>query len=479
MKTNKTNKVVLIAVALIIITAFIVVIVTVNRGSGSDSGSEKTQSATEKPDAAVPPETNIVSDPMLTMGVGETGAVPAAEGDAFTCDRTNVLTVNESSGLMTANAEGYAIVTKKSAGGKTEKHYVTVRKAPAKVAFPVGALKLQKGETTTLTLQPTAKDEGFGPAKLTSSDSNIVSVSGGEITAAGEGTATVTGVVYNGQKADIKVTVLNDSGYTDRTTLYPTALQKEAGWNFPSVVKVPEGAQVKQYGKSDDGHWLHVKYGSNYGWIYNKAFEDITNYSKFTVDTLPVMADDLLFSIGTDKREIFDFVYAISYGANEDDTDENLCVDYFKTEKGNCFTHGAMLCYLYNRCGYETIRVVGISALDHVNEHSWCLSKTVNGTLQPVKVGMFEIVVFFIKIRIVNSVGTGKIEYALGIIGNEFRSDFHTYFMCSAQADDIGILFDIIHCLLIIIQRDEFLINQGTVHRIQFRKSSVCILRSG
>ena len=106
-------------------------------------------------------------------------------------------------------------------------------------------------------------------------------------------------------------------------------------------------------------------------------------------------------------------------------------------------------------------------------------SKTVNGTLQPVKVGMFEIVVFFIKIRIVNSVGTGKIKYALGIICNEFRSDFHTYFMCSAQADDIGILFDIIHCLLIIIQRDEFLINQGTVHRIQFRKSSVCILRSG
>lgn len=379
MKTNKTNKVVLIAVALIIITAFIVVIVTVNRGSGSDSGSEKAQSATEKPDSAIPPETNIVSDPMLTMGVGETAAVPAAQGDAFTCDRTNVLTVNEASGLMTANAEGYAIVTKKSAGGKTEKYYVTVRKAPAKVAFPVGALKLQKGETAPLTLQPTAKDEGFGPAKLTSSDSNIVSVSGGEITAAGEGTATVTGVVYNGQKADIKVTVLNDSGYTDRTTLYPTTLQKEAGWNFPSVVKVPEGAQVKQYGKSDDGHWLHVKYGSNYGWIYNKAFEDITNYSKFTVDTLPVMADDLLFSIGTDKREIFDFVYAISYGANEDDTDENLCVDYFKTEKGNCFTHGAMLCYLYNRCGYETIRVVGISALDHVNEHSWCLSKTING----------------------------------------------------------------------------------------------------
>ena len=64
MKTNKTNKVVLIAVALIIITAFIVVIVTVNRGSGSDSGSEKTQSATENPDAAIPPETNIVSDPL-------------------------------------------------------------------------------------------------------------------------------------------------------------------------------------------------------------------------------------------------------------------------------------------------------------------------------------------------------------------------------------------------------------------------------
>ena len=38
-----------------------------------------------------------------------------------------------------------------------------------------------------------------------------------------------------------------------------------------------------------------------------------------------------------------------------------------------------MLCYLYNRCGYETLRLVGESAYEGAGVHSWCLTKTEEG----------------------------------------------------------------------------------------------------
>ncbi len=375
----KNNRVVLVSVAMIFIAAFIAVLIVSCKNGATESAPATQQENKQQKKADISSAFSTVSDPMLTMGVEEVCVFPQQDGASYSCDRTDVLTVDAESGLMTAKKEGYAIVTAKS-GSSTAKTYVTVKKAPSKLKFPVSALNMQKGEKASLTAIPEADDEGFSKAVLTSGDGDIVSVSdSGEITAVKEGTATIKAEVYNGQSAEIEVTVLDNSGFTDKTTIAATTLRKEAGWNYPSIADVPEGSKVQQYGESDDGRWLHVKSGNNYGWMYNKAFEDTKNYSEYTLETLPVMADDLIFDIGTDKRDIFDFVYNIDYGVNKDDTTENLCVDYFRTVKGSCYTHGAMLCYLYNRCGYETVRVVGISALDHSSEHSWCLSKTENG----------------------------------------------------------------------------------------------------
>lgn len=239
---------------------------------------------------------------------------------------------------------------------------------------------MQKGEETTLTLNPVAGDEGFAAVKYTSDNPDIVTVSeNGTVTAVSPGEAKVSASVFNGKNADINITVLDNSGYTEKITQTETTLRKEPGWKYPVVAEAPAGSKVQQYDECADGRWLKVKFNDNYGWIYNKAFGDEKNYSEFTLKTLPVMADDLLFDIGTGKRDIFDFVYDISYDANGDDTTENLCVEYFKREKGSCYTHAAMLCYLYNRCGYETVRLVGKSAYDGVSEHSWCLCKTDEG----------------------------------------------------------------------------------------------------
>ena len=285
-----------------------------------------------------------------------------------------MLSANAETGTLTAESAGYAIVS-----GNGKKLYVTVKKAPSEVVFPVGELNMQVGEQAPLTLLPKSSDEGFYSSELTTSDSDVVEINeSGELKAVSEGTATVSAKTYNGAGADITVIVQN-GGFSEQTTVNPTTLRSEAGWEFPAIAEVPADSSVSQYGESEDGRWLKVKYGDSFGWIYNKAFGTEKNYSEYTLETLPVMADDLIFDLGADKRTIFDFVYDISYDLEGDDTDENLCLHYFMTGKGSCFHHGAMLSYLYNRCGWETLRVNGLSAYDGVSEHSWCLSKTENG----------------------------------------------------------------------------------------------------
>lgn len=385
----KTLKTLSVSVLIIIVFAIIAIIIGISRNSAAEAA-PAADSVTQKETVAAdttPPKTVSLEPAMLTMGTGEkyrlNGAYDSgrpASGAAYSCDRSAVLSVDANTGDLTAADEGYAEVTVKSPNGLTDKSFVTVKKAPTSVAFSSPSLKMQKGEVTSLTINPVADDEGFAAVKYTSADPKVVSVSeNGTITAASAGSTKVSASVFNGKSTDIDITVLDNSGFTEKTTENETTLRKEPGWQYPEVATVPAGSKVQQFDECAGGRWLKVKYNDAYGWIYNKAFGDVKNYSEFTVKTLPVMADDLLFDIGTDKRDIFDFVYDISYDTNEDDTTENLCVYYFKRGKGSCYNHGAMLCYLYNRCGYETLRLVGKSAYDGVSGHSWCLSKTDEG----------------------------------------------------------------------------------------------------
>lgn len=330
-----------------------------------------------EPSAAPQPATEAVKtlpafqtdSPMLMMGEGE-----SLSNCAYTSDNTAVAAINASDNTLKAISTGYATLT---SGAK--KCYLTVRKAPQSVGLRNSTVTMQKGEQSAFFLT-CAKDEGFSGAVYTSADSKVVSIApDGKATANAAGSTTVTATVYNGKSAAVTVQVLDNTGYEDKTTISDTDLMADAAWSVPKVSAVPAGSTVQQYGTSADGRWCKVKYGDAYGWLYNKAFEEITNYTDFTLETLPVMADDLIFETGTDKRAIFDYVYQIAYSTNEDDTTENLCVDYFTTYKGSCYTHAAMLCYLYNRCGYETLRLVGESAYEGAGEHSWCLTKTEEG----------------------------------------------------------------------------------------------------
>ena len=118
--------------------------------------------------------------------------------------------------------------------------------------------------------------------------------------------------------------------------------------------------------------------GDNYGWIYNRALGAGKNYSSINLSTLPAVADDIVFDLNLNKRRIYNYVYDIGYRNTGNDTTENLCVDALRYGTGSCYHHAALLNYLYNRCGYETITVTGTDYLTG-GDHGWCLSKTSEG----------------------------------------------------------------------------------------------------
>ena len=146
---------------------------------------------------------------------------------------------------------------------------------------------MQKGEQSTFFLTSVDNVDLSG-AVYTSADSNVVSVTAdGVATAKAAGTATVTATLYNGASADVTVQVLDNTGYEDKTTIADTDLMADSSWRTPKVCAVPAGSSVQQYGASADGRWRKVKFDGKFGWLYNKAFEEITNYTDFTLETLP------------------------------------------------------------------------------------------------------------------------------------------------------------------------------------------------
>lgn len=182
------------------------------------------KSETPQPTAASePPKATPALDAdttMLTMGVGEVCGLPS--GEAYASDNTDVLTVDGEG--VKAVAEGYATL---SHGGKS--CYVTVKAAPSAVTFRNSDITLQKGERTALYLLPENENEGFAVAAFRSDDSAIVSVSpDGTAVANAAGSVTVTASCYNGCSAALNITVLDNTGFTERTTIADTALMADA-----------------------------------------------------------------------------------------------------------------------------------------------------------------------------------------------------------------------------------------------------------
>ena len=335
-----------------------------------------------------PPAKLTVSQPLLALGVGEGYRLKAiydgnrtGYGASFSIDNPSVASINAATGAITAKAVGYAVVTVKSVNGLTAKCWLTVRKAPTAVTFSNSRVNMIAGESVQFYLRTVKWDEALYSAHYESTNPEVVSVtSSGKVTAVKPGTATITATAYNGKKASTVVTVLASAGSTVKTTTAAVGLRRDSTWKASNIVILPKGTQVTAFGTSTDGRWIKAQYGEHCGWIYNKALGVTTNCTTVTVSTLPAAADDLIFDCNLNTKNIFDFVlYKLAYRSINEQGLEEMAAYALQYRRGACYQRAALMCYLLDRIGYDTIYVSGTVTIYGNTHHKWCLAKTANG----------------------------------------------------------------------------------------------------
>lgn len=173
--------------------------------------------------------TSISLKKEIEVGIGETydfdSSLPSGEGAYhrwYSIDNTRVASIKRSGGLMTAKAEGTAIVTVETYNGVKATCKVTVKKAPTKIDLNWNKLTLGIGETYDLNSYLPKGQEAYHRL-YTGNNDRVASVkkSGGIITAKAEGTMTATVTTYNGIKSTCMVTVKKapTKVYLNKTTL--------------------------------------------------------------------------------------------------------------------------------------------------------------------------------------------------------------------------------------------------------------------
>lgn len=154
----------------------------------------------------------------LTLVVGESSTLSATVSPADAPDKTvswtssNTSVASVSNGVVKAVSEGSATVTA-SCGGKSATCVVTVQKKTipvSSVTLKPTSLTLIQGESATLTLTISPADATEQTATWSSSNSSIVTVTDGKVTAVREGTATIS-ASCGGKSAECAVTVSNNA----------------------------------------------------------------------------------------------------------------------------------------------------------------------------------------------------------------------------------------------------------------------------
>ena len=162
------------------------------------------------------PKKVTLSAKKLTLGVDEratlTATIPnkSASLIRFTSSNSAVATVDDS-GRVVARGKGKATITAKTFNGKKAKCKVTVKAAPTYVTANVGGTFLWVGRS--MKIEPVLSPGSGGSVSIVSSNPSVVQISGRTARALAKGTATITLTTYNGQQAEIPLTVTKVPAY--------------------------------------------------------------------------------------------------------------------------------------------------------------------------------------------------------------------------------------------------------------------------
>ena len=159
----------------------------------------------------------------LTLGVKQsvtlTPSIPKGTHASFTWSSKNdTVAVVSQAGKITGRKVGSTTVTVKTQNGMKASVQVTVKKAPSKVELDRSSASLTV--QGSIQLKATLPANTYSPITWSSSDKNIVMVSGsGKVTGVAVGTATITAATYNGRTAACTVTVNPDKDKVDYRAL--------------------------------------------------------------------------------------------------------------------------------------------------------------------------------------------------------------------------------------------------------------------
>ena len=192
-----------------------------------------------------------LSKKKLTLDAGKTYTLKvtrkpsdATEGITFTSSNKKVATVS-SKGVITAKGRGTATITAKSERGITVKCKVTVKQPVTSMYISKTSASVYMGESLTLSANVLPADANNQKFTWSSSDTSVVTVSGGTVTPKKVGTAKVTVKSGNGKTAVCTVTVKQ---HVTGISVSKTALSLESGAAATLKVTVsPANATEKGY----------------------------------------------------------------------------------------------------------------------------------------------------------------------------------------------------------------------------------------
>ena len=152
----------------------------------------------------------------LVMTEGSTASLTATISPADATDKSitwassNPTVASVENGTVTAHSEGVAVIIATTTNGKTVTCTVTVEKLVVPVTdilLDSSSLNLTVGSHTALTATVSPTDATDKSITWTSSDSSVVTVDGGNVTAVSAGTAVITATTSSGKAATCIVTV--------------------------------------------------------------------------------------------------------------------------------------------------------------------------------------------------------------------------------------------------------------------------------